>query len=119
MTDDRIDFSPLDPTRDTERFDGIVRTIMEVTGPGLAARRSRASVFGQVGLWWRPLLAAAAITGIVALAALARLEDSAQTAAAPTGLAEALGVPEPIAEWVRSDQVPTPAELLIGLEGES
>ncbi len=119
MTDDRIDFSPLDPTGDAERFDGVVRSIMEAAGPGLASRQGRASVFGQVGLWWRPLLAAAAITGIVALAALARLEDSAQSAAAQSGLAEALGVPDPIAEWVRSDQVPTPAELLIGLEGES
>lgn len=118
MTDDRIDFSPLDPTRDPERFDGIVRSIVGSASSQLVARRARATVFGQVSLWWRPLLAAAAITGVVALAALARLDDSAQ-AAAPTGLAEALGVPDPIAEWVRSDQVPTATELLIGLEGES
>ncbi len=119
MTDDRIDFSPLDPTRDPERFDGIVRSIVGAASTELADRRARATVFGQVSLWWRPLLAAAVITGIVALAALASLEDSDQPAAASTGLAEALGVPDPIAEWVRSDQVPTPAELLIGLEGES
>ncbi len=118
MTDDRIDFSPLDPTRDPERFDGLVRSILGAASTQLADRRARATVFGQVSLWWRPLLAAAAITGVVALAALARLEDSAQPAVAETGLAEALGVPDPIAEWVRSDQVPTPAEL-IGLEGES
>lgn len=119
MTDDRMDFSPLDPVQDAERFDGVVRSIMAAAGPTLAARRSRAGVFGQVGLWWRPLLAAAAITGIVALAALARIEDSAQPSLAPTGLAEALGVPDQIAEWVRSDQAPTPAELLVGQEEES
>ncbi len=119
MTDDRIDFSPLDPARDAERFDGVVRSILAAAGPTLAARRSRAGVFGQVGLWWRPLLAAAAITGIVALATLAGIEDAIQPSPAPTGLAEALGVPEQIAEWVRSDQAPAPVELLIGPEEDS
>ncbi len=119
MTDDRIDFSPLDPSQEAERFDGIVRSIMTAAAPQLARRRGRASVFGQVGLWWRPVLAAAAITGIVALAALARLETAAPAPTADTGLAEALGVPEQIAQWVRSDEVPTPAELIVALEDES
>jgi hypothetical protein len=118
MTDDRIDFSPLDPTEDAERFERIVRSIMAAAARPLATRGARASVVGQLGLWWRPLLAAAAITGIVSIGALTRFQTS--TMAEPEiGLAEAIGMPDQIAEWVRSDEVPTTAELLVALEEES
>jgi hypothetical protein len=32
------------------------------------------------------------------------------------GVAEAIGVPEQVAEWVRSDELPDPSELLVALE---
>jgi hypothetical protein len=118
MTEDRIDFSPLDPMRDAERFEEIVRSITAAAAGELAARRARGSVVGQVALWWGPLLAAAAITGIVSLTALARLQTTAPTETTEPGLAEAIGVPTQVAEWVRGDELPTPTELLVTLESE-
>jgi negative regulator of sigma E activity len=116
MTDERIDFSGLDPTADAERFDDIVDSIGEAAAPALAARRARAGVFGQVSGWWRPLLAAAAIAGIVSAATLAGVQTPAVESEEELGLAEAIGVPQQIAQWVRSDEVPEPAELLLALE---
>lgn len=118
MIDDRIDFSSLDPTEDRERFDDIVRSITAAAAGQLAARRARADVFAQVGFWWRPLLAAAAITGIVSIGALTRSQTSSAPAEPEIGLAEAIGVPEQIADWVWSEEGPSAAELLVALEEE-
>ena len=121
MTEDRIDFSPLDPTEDTERFEDIVASISDAAAPALAARRARAGVFGQVGHRWKPLVAAAAITGIVSVGALLHYQASTATIAEleDVGIAEAIGVPSQIADWVWSDEAPTTAELLWALEEES
>lgn len=118
MSDGRIDFSGLDPTQDAERFDAIVRSITEAAAKQLAARRDRATVVGQVAAWWRPLLAAAAIVGIVSIGALARSETLAVTTDTELGLGEAIGMPQQVAEWVLTEDVPTPTELLVVLEGE-
>jgi hypothetical protein len=116
MADDRIDLSSLDPTADAERFEHIVRAISGGAAGALAARRARASVFGQVGLWWRPLLAAAALAGIISVTALTRLGAPPEASEPEIGIAEAIGVPQQIAQWVRSDELPSPAELLLTLE---
>ncbi len=115
MTDERIDFSALDPTADAERFEEIVGRISAAAAPALAARRVPAGVFGQVAGWWRPLLAAAVLAGIVSAATLARVQVPAR-ASEEIGVAEAIGVPQQIARWVRSDEEPDPTELLIALE---
>ncbi len=118
MSDERIDFSSLDPTQDAERFDAIVHSITDAAANQLAARRARATVVGQVASWWRPLLAAAAIVGIVSIGALARSGTTAATTETEVGLAEAIGMPQQIAEWVLTEDVPTPAELLVVLGGD-
>jgi hypothetical protein len=119
MDDERIDFSRLDPTADSERFEGLVDSIVEAAAPELARRRAQASVVGQVGLWWRPLLAAAAIAGIISIGALLSYDTPSPTTDTEMGIAEAIGVPVQIAEWVRSEGVPTTEELLFGLEEDS
>ncbi|UCC84969.1 MAG: hypothetical protein JSW46_08675 [Gemmatimonadota bacterium] len=116
MTDERIDFSALDPTADGDRFEEKVERINAVVAPALAVRRASASVFGQVAGWWRPLLAAAAIAGVVSAATLALVEGPALESESEIGVAEAIGVPEQIAQWVRSEELPDPSELLIALE---
>jgi hypothetical protein len=118
MSDERMDFSSLDPTQDAERFEAIVHSITDAAANQLAARRARATVVGQVASWWRPLLAAAAIVGIVSIGALARFDVSGATTDAEAGLAEAIGMPQQIAEWVIAEDVPTLTELLVVLEGE-
>lgn len=118
MSDERIDFSGLDPTLEAERFDAIVRSITDAAANQLAARRARATAVGQVVSWWRPLLAAAAIVGIVSIGALARSETTTVTTDTELGLGEAIGMPQQIAEWVLTEDVPTTTELLVALEGE-
>jgi hypothetical protein len=116
MTDERIDFSALDPTAEGDRFEEAVGRINAAVAPALAARRARGSVVGQVAGWWRPLLAAATIAGIVSAATLALVEEPASGGESEIGVAEVIGVPEQIAQWVRNDKLPDPAELLIALE---
>lgn len=118
MIDDRTDLRPVDPTSEHDRFEGIVARVMAAAEVELAARRARRSVVVQVAGWWRPLLAAAAITGIISLVSLASSDGSAASSTAEPGLAEAIGIPSQIAEWVRSDETPTTAELVVVLEND-
>jgi len=67
----RIDFSPIDPARDGERWE---RMIGAVAARGRAATGA-GSVWGQLTAWWRPALAAAAVLA-VALAGTALLAGS-------------------------------------------
>jgi hypothetical protein len=115
---DRTDFRELDPTTDPEHFEKIVASIMAAASPELQARRRRSNALGQVVSWWRPLLAAAALTGIVSVAALASVDSRAETTESQTGIAEAIGMPAQIAQWVRSDEAPDPAELWLTLEDD-
>ncbi len=55
------------------------------------------------------------LAAIVSLATLSQLPSIA-AAESEIGLAEAIGVPQGIAEWVRSDELPGPADLLVTLE---
>jgi hypothetical protein len=116
--EDRIDFRSLDPTRDAARLDTAVASIMAAAGPELAGRRYRRNTLGQVAGWRRPLLAAAAVTAIVAVGTLATVDAEREAATSTTGIAEAIGMSEQVATWVRSDEAPDPAELLLTLEDD-
>jgi hypothetical protein len=116
MNDERIDFTPLDPHRDPERFEARVGAILAAATTRLAARRTRDTVLGQLAVWWRPLLAAAAIAGIVSALTLAGNQAPSTAIDDELGVAEAIGVPVQIAQWVRSDVTPGPTELLAILE---
>ena len=75
-------------------------------------------MFGQVARWWWPLLAAAAVTGVVSLATLAQVQVETSTTPTETGMtiAEAIGVPQQLALWIESDEMPSSADLLLTLE---
>ena len=122
MTDDRIDFSPLDPTRDGERFDHVVHAIAAAAAPQLRARRFRATTIGQIGTWRRPMLAAAAAIAIVSFTVLTQVGPGpGQTESGGSSeweIAVAMGVPTEIADWVAGDGNPTAADLLGALEEE-
>lgn len=118
MVDDRrdhIDFSPLDPTKNRARFDGIVGEIQRRAAPKLAARRANLSVLAELQSWRRPLLAAAAMLAIACVGVFARVRVPEPEGSAG-GVAEAIGVPPQLADWIRSDELPSVAELLVALE---
>ena len=58
----RIDFSSLDPTRDSGRFETVVRSVVERT---MARRAARKTVGYQLLLWARPAIAVAAVAAMV------------------------------------------------------
>lgn len=115
MTDDRIDFGPIDPRQDPERFERIVGSIMERAASELSARRAGRGVLEAISLWWKPTLAAAALAGLLYLGVAAGLRPEEEVGG-QVGIAEAIGMPTTVADWVRSDEPPTTEELLLTLE---
>lgn len=119
--DERFDFSPIDPTFDAERFERILAMIASRAEPILAARRrlADAGVIGEIVAWRRPVLAAAAMVGLLAGATLALVRAPAANgseSAAPVAFAQAIGVPTALAAWVDADAVPSTAQLMTSLE---
>ncbi len=117
MNDDRMDFSPLDPTADRKHFERVVASIGDRAALELARRRARTSAFGQIAGWRRPMLAAAAAIVIASVAVLTQVTTPANDDRSQ-GFAIAMGVPQGLAEWVTGGGTPTPADLLAGLAGE-
>ena len=116
MSDERIDFSQLEPPDG----DALRRAIGVRVAPLLAERRGRPTII-QLGAWWRPVAAAAVIVAIASTAVLALAPGRAKpemTAAPPTvrlELARALGVPSPLAQSLTRETPPSAREFLRGL----
>jgi len=116
MDDDRIDLSELDPTRDEAHFDRLVGSIMERAADQLAERRASSSPLMQLVQWRRPMLAAAAVLAMVSVGVLWRVQ-SPDLVEETTGVAEAIGVPSLLAQGIRTNEMPTAAELFEALQG--
>jgi hypothetical protein len=86
------DLSPLDPERDPDRWEALLRGTRAAAAGELARRAFAAGPAGQLARWVRPALALAASLVIAASGMLALAEGTPQTATAP-GVAEAMGVP--------------------------
>jgi len=86
------DLSPLDPGRDPERWEALLRGTRAAAAGELARRAFAAGPAGQLARWVSPALAMAASLVIAAWGMLALAEGTPQTATAP-GVAEAMGVP--------------------------
>jgi hypothetical protein len=116
MNDDQDPtWAPLDPSRDPERWEEMVRGIVERAAPILEryAARGPAELLAS---WLRPTLAAAAVVSALALGALAAAVREPETGAATIGLGDALSYPEPVTAWVSTGQTPTIEELVVAME---
>lgn len=111
MIDEPIDFSPLDPRREPERFEQLVRSITLAAAAALGApAMRRRGVMEQIAAWRTPMLAAAAVVTVASVLALVQ-----SAAAAPPRtpfIAEAVGVPTTVAQWMRSSELPSAGDLL-------
>lgn len=106
---DPIDLSPLDPRRDRERWERMVATIVR-----RAAAPPR-NAWAVLAAWQRPALAAAAL--VAALSAGAMWWEASTRAIAPTEtLAEALDVPQPVADWIAEGRTPDGGDLYVALD---
>ena len=108
MDRDRIDLSALDPSRDAERWEAMVRA---TAARGMDARRPSARVLAELVAGWRPALALAAAVAVLAWvpSLLAARRDAAKAAAAPA---------DPVlstASWALRARSPTAADLVASL----
>lgn len=128
--EDRLDLTALDPTADAERFGHVVRRIGARAASELARRASadvsaRARSFDQPAIavvdvmrgWQRVLWPAAAAIALVSLATLGLVEyPTTEGVSAESQLAQALGVPASLAEWVAEGELPEPGLLVFSEE---
>jgi hypothetical protein len=128
MTDDRIDFSLLQPRARSSGLEGLVSRVNAQCAPQLAMRRSRRTTI-QIVSWWRPAVAAALTIGVISTVILGRAPRRDERivvakAAAPMRvvsgariqLARALGVPTLLATRLTRETPPTATDLLPELE---
>lgn len=110
------DLAPLDPTRDTERWERMVAGITAAAAPELA-RRARMPAPGMMMLladWVRPTLSAAAV---LAAAAGAFLLTGTQSTAESGSLAAEFGYSSSVVSWVDAESAPSVEEMVLDLEG--
>jgi len=111
MNDERIDLSPLDPTREP-RFDGIAAGIARDAMAARADRPgARADILGVISGWMRPALLAAGLILAIAIPALARLRASSLAPAQYAPATEVMGIPRELTDLLHSSRTPSLAEL--------
>lgn len=110
----RLDLTPLDPTRDRDRWERLVYAITRRAAPELARRAQEFGVLSILGRWVWPTLAAAALAGIISGAVLAN--GGSAEAEALGGIADALGLDDPLASWIEEGRGPETGDLLLVLE---
>lgn len=104
MKGDRIDFSPLDPSRDQDRWNDLLASVAR---RAVQARRRRLTVAVQLLTWSRPMLAAAAGLALVSwIGAMASGTGQAPTTTASEAPAMTL------AAWAEQDRLPDTPKIL-------
>lgn len=116
MEETRIDLTALDPRAHPDRWDEMVRNVSRRAAPELERRRASGA-----GMLWlahaaRPILAAAAVLALLS-GALFGLTHRPTESAGASSIAEALGFPVPVAEWLADGRTPDDTDLLLALEG--
>lgn len=119
--DDFRDLAPLDPSRDTERWERMVAGITMAAAPELA-RRARMPDLDLLQLlagYVRPAVSAAALLAAAAGAVFFTAGPQAQQAAASQPsqqVATALGYPAQTAGWLDEGTTPSADELLSAMQ---
>ncbi|HSU17184.1 hypothetical protein [Longimicrobium sp.] len=117
MIHDFRDLNGLDPRRDPERWEALLRRTRDAAAPELARRRFAAGPAAPLARWVRPALAAAAALVIAAAGLLAYAGERPappSALAAEPGVGEAMGVPVALAGWVEGgDGARGPDQVLV------
>ena len=110
------DLAPLDPSRDSDRWEAMISGITAAAAPELA-RRARLPAPGMLMLladWVRPTVSAAAV---MAAAAGAFLLAQPASGAEAGSLASELGYSASVASWVDAQSAPSLEEMVLDAEG--
>lgn len=115
--DSPINFASIDPTADPAEFDRRVEALIARAATELAARRVRSNPILQLALWRRPMLAAAAVVAVVSATILTQVQVPQAIAPIETdGIAEAVGIPQQMAQWIWNDSLPSTADLYVAFQ---
>lgn len=114
MSDDRIDLSSLDLSRDPARMERMVASITWRARPELMRRRNTRPVTAveMVAAWFRPALAAAAAVAAISVGAIAMSNRSGEVVQAGAYMSGS-EVPVSLTTWYEEGSSPTAAELLV------
>jgi len=114
-SDDRIDFSPLDPSGDPDREERVVGAVM---GRISASPRPHADgLWGSIAAYMRPALAAAAVIVVASGSALLYARLAERGATSVEAVTESVGLTPPIAEWVAGGVAPSAGDLVVLAKG--
>ncbi len=123
-----LDLSALGVDQDAREREALVARIMAAAAPELERRgsgvvpiREGAGALGVLSQWTRPILAAAAVVGLLSTGVLQWTPGpgtgtmaEAETEAAL--LPEVLGLPTTVATWLDEGRAPTTMELVLAME---
>jgi hypothetical protein len=116
MDRDPIEMLPLDPRADTERWAALLQRVNSAAAPELARRAGiRAGGIVMLAQWSRPILAAAVVLALISVSVFRMTQRDHEVSGVAT-VAEALGFPAPVAEWLSDDRAPAEDDLLLALE---
>lgn len=123
-----LDLSSLGLERETAEREALVARIMAAAAPELERRgsgvvplRAAPGALGVLSQWSRPILAAAAVVGLLSTGVL-RWTPGSETgtgavAEAETALLpEVLGLPTTVATWLDEGRAPTTMDLVLAME---
>lgn len=120
MEPERMDLGPLDVAEDQLAYERLIRRVMDAAAPELARRARATSPLALVAGWARPTLSAAAIIAVLSAGALLATDRGIdRTAAAPDGsesAVDALGIPDPAADWLQDEREPSASDLVLAME---
>lgn len=118
MDSERLDLTRLDPTMDEERWERMIDGILMRARPELARRAARAGLLGVLGDWMWPALSAAALAAVISGAVLAQAGGRVEGVMLAGGIVPALGVAEPVSEWLDEERGPQVSDLILAVQGE-
>jgi len=119
-----LDLSALGMAPGSSEQEMLVSRIVAAAGPELERRSAGARIrngqgaLGALAQWSRPILAAAALVGLLSTGVLqwapAGKGSTGDVDAAP--LPELLGLPTAVAEWLDEERSPTTRDLVLAME---
>jgi hypothetical protein len=116
MDDDRLDLSGLDPTGDEARFARLVSGTLERARPELLRRAVAPNPWGTLAHWMRPMLAAAAITALLAGTVLTATLGGNVNTVATVAAAQPADLRALVDDWVTENRTPSVSDLMLALD---
>jgi hypothetical protein len=120
-----LDLSVLSASADPTALEELVARVMEAAEPELsrraASRRRSAAGGALIALagWTRPILAAAAVVGVISTGVLRWAPTPGMSGGQEEEMAllpEVLGLPTTVATWLDEDRAPTTRDLVLAME---